>query len=68
LIGYFEGIDSEWGIAWHLADSLALRQFVAIGRDEDTPNRSMISRTRRMNLEAHREVFDWRWGYWRIVG
>src|SRR5262252_920633 len=28
LIGYFEGIDSERGIAWPLADSLALRQFL----------------------------------------
>jgi len=28
LIGYFEGIDSERGIAWRLADSLALRRFV----------------------------------------
>ncbi len=25
LIGYFEGIDSERGIAWRTADSLALR-------------------------------------------
>ncbi len=34
LIGYFEGIDSERGIAWRLADSLALRRFVGIGLDE----------------------------------
>ena len=27
LIGYFEGIDSERGIAWRAADSLALRDF-----------------------------------------
>jgi hypothetical protein len=26
MIGYFEGIDSERGIAWRLADSLALRR------------------------------------------
>jgi transposase len=60
LIGYFEGIDSEWGIAWRLADSLALRQFVAIGLDENTPDHSTISRTRRLiDLETHREVFGW---------
>jgi transposase len=60
LIGYFEGIDSERGIAWRLADSLALRQFVAIGLDENTPDHSTISRTRRLiDLEAHREVFGW---------
>src|SRR5215831_19348754 len=28
LIGYFEGIDSERGIAWRAADSLALRGFL----------------------------------------
>lgn len=27
LVGYFEGIDSEQGIAWRAADSLALRSF-----------------------------------------
>ena len=37
LIGYFEGIESERGIAWRLADSLALRRFLGIGLDEQTP-------------------------------
>src|ERR1700739_4499585 len=46
LIGYFEGIDSERGIAWRLADSLALRQFVRIGITEQTPDHSTISRPR----------------------
>src|SRR3954471_17051768 len=60
LIGYFEGIDSERGIAWRVADSLALRQFLQIGLDEATPNRSTISRTRRLiDLETHRKVFGW---------
>ena len=31
LIGYFEGIDSERGIAWRTADSLALRGFLGLG-------------------------------------
>ena len=31
LVGYFEGIDSERGIAWRVADSLALRRFLLIG-------------------------------------
>ena len=44
LIGYFEGIDSERGIAWWVADSLGLRRFLRIGLDEDTPNHSTISR------------------------
>jgi transposase len=60
LIGYFEGIDSERGIAWRVADSLALRQFLQIGLDENTPDHSTISRTRRLiDLETHRKVFGW---------
>jgi transposase len=60
VIGYFEGIDSERGIAWRAADSLGLRQFLRIGLDEETPNHSTISRTRRLiDLETHRKVFLW---------
>src|SRR2546422_3126536 len=60
LIGYFEGIDSERGIAWRLADSLALRRFRGIGLDEQTPDHSTISRTRRLiDIDRHREVFAW---------
>jgi transposase len=60
LIGYFEGIDSERGIAWRLADSLALRRFVGIALTEDTPDHSTISRTRRrIDVETHQEVFGW---------
>jgi transposase len=60
LIGYFEGIDGERGIAWRLADSLALRKFVGIGLEEYTPDHSTISRTRRLiDLDTHREVFGW---------
>src|SRR5271169_3829272 len=60
LIGYFEGIDSERGIAWRLADSLALRRFVGIGLDEYTPDHSTISRTRRLiDVDTHGAVFGW---------
>ena len=60
LIGYFEGIDSERGIAWRATDSLGLRQFLRIGLDEDTPDHSTISRTRRLiDVETHRKVFLW---------
>jgi hypothetical protein len=34
LIGYFEGIDSERGIAWRANDSLALRRFLRVGLEE----------------------------------
>ncbi len=60
LVGYFEGIDSERGVAWRLADSLSLRRFLAIEFDEDTPDHSTISRTRRLiDIETHRKVFSW---------
>jgi len=60
LVGYFEGIDSERGIAWRAADSLGLRKFLGISIDEQTPHHSTISRTRRlMDLETHRKVFFW---------
>jgi transposase len=60
MVGYFEGLDSERGIAWRAADSLALRQFLRIGLDEQTPNHSTISRTRRLiDVETHRRVFLW---------
>jgi transposase len=60
LIGYFEGIDSERGIAWRTADSLALRGFLGLGLDDAPPEHSTISRRRRLiDLEAHRAVFTW---------
>jgi transposase len=60
LIGYFEGIDSERGIAWRAADSLALRDFLGVGLDQAPPDHSTISRTRRLiALETHRAVFTW---------
>jgi transposase len=60
LIGYFEGIDSERGIAWRLADLLALRDFLGVGVEAAPPDHSTISRTRRLiALETHRAVFTW---------
>src|ERR1022692_3762905 len=60
MIGYFEGIESERGIAWRLKDSLSLRRFLGTGLDEDTPDHSTISRTRRLiDVETHQQVFSW---------
>src|SRR6201996_3058534 len=60
MIGFFEGLDSERGIAWRLADSLTLRQFLSIGLDENTPDHVTISRTRRLiDAETHQQVFRW---------
>ena len=60
LVGYFEGIDSERGIAWRATDSLAVRTFLRLPLDEAPPDHSTMSRTRRViELETHRAVFTW---------
>jgi transposase len=60
LIGYFEGLDSERGIAWRVADSLSLRRFLGFSLDEATPDHSTISRTRRLYwLSTHKAVLGW---------
>lgn len=58
--GFFEGIDSERGIAWRFEDSLTLRRFIHCPLTKETPDHSTLSRTRqRIDLETHREVFQW---------
>ena len=58
LVGYFEGIDSERGMAWRATDSLAVRSFLRLAVDEAPPDHSTIARTRRLiDLETHRAVF-----------
>lgn len=60
MLGYFEGIDSERGIAWRAADSLSLRSFLRLAVEEDAPDHSTISRTRRLiDAETHQEIFSW---------
>lgn len=60
MVGYFEGIDSERGIAWRASDSLSIRSFVRIALDESVPDHSTISRTRRLlDVETHQAVFQW---------
>ncbi len=60
FIGFFEGLDSERGIAWRVADSMALRDFLGYAITEGTPEHSTISRTRRlMSLETHQAIFTW---------
>ena len=60
LIGYFEGIESERGIAWRVADSLTLREFLGLSLSEAPPDHSTISRNRRLiDVETHQEVFAW---------
>ena len=59
LVGYFEGIGSQRGIAWRCADSLSLREFLSVALTEDTPDHSSLTRVRdRLPLSVHEQVFQ----------
>ena len=58
LIGYFEGIDSQRGIAWRCADSRSLAAFLGYRLNEATPEHSSLTRIRnRLPLAVHEQVF-----------
>lgn len=60
MVGYFEGLDSERGIAWRCRDSLSLRSFLGVTLTERTPDHSTLCKLRQLlDLETHREVFAW---------
>lgn len=60
LIGYFEGIHSERGIAWRCSDSLSLREFLRLATREKVPDHSWMSKTRsRLPHEVHDQIFGW---------
>ena len=59
LVGYFEGIDSQRGIAWRCADSLSLRRFLGIPLHESTPDHSTLTNTRR-RLQLPRQAAKYR--------
>ncbi|HEY0137809.1 MAG TPA: transposase [Nannocystis sp.] len=51
---YFEGIGSERGIVWRVADSLSLRRFLRLSLEQPTPDHSTLSRTpRRLPAKLH---------------
>jgi IS5 family transposase len=59
LVGYFEGIDSQRGIAWRCADSLGLRRFLGLSLEEASPDHSTLTNTRkRLPAEVFEEVFQ----------
>jgi IS5 family transposase len=59
LVGYFEGIGSQRGIAWRCADSLSLREFLGLPLDEASPDHSTLTNTRkRLPSEVFVEVFQ----------
>jgi transposase len=60
FVGYFEGIDSQRGIAWRCADSLSLRAFLGLGWNESSPDHSSLTKIRkRLPEEVHQAVFEW---------
>ena len=60
MVGYFEGIASERGIAWRCSDSMSLRDFLRLENREKVPDHSWLSKTRgRLPCEIHEKVFGW---------
>ena len=58
LVGYFEGLDSQRGIAWRCCDSRSLCAFLGLGPTEESPEHSSLTRIRkRLPVEVHEEVF-----------
>jgi len=58
LVGYFEGISSQRGIAWRCSDSRSLAEFLGCGPMEETPDHSSLSRIHvRLPLEVHEAMF-----------
>jgi transposase len=58
LIGYFEGIESQRGIAWRVQDSLSLREFLGLSLTERTPDHSALTKIRqRLDEPVYNEVF-----------
>jgi transposase len=58
FVGYFEGIDSQRGIAWRVADSLSLRDFLGIAPTKPSPDHSSLTVIRqRLPEEVHEEIF-----------
>lgn len=60
MVGYFEGLASERGIAWRCSDSMSLRDFLRLENREEVPDHSWLSKTRgRLPHEIHEMVFGW---------
>lgn len=58
LVGYFEGIGSQRGIAWRCSDSRSLAEFLGVPVHEETPDHSSLSRIHtRLPLEVHEAMF-----------
>jgi transposase len=60
FVGYFEGIQSQRGIAWRCADSLSIRQFLGLKLTDHSPDHSSLTVIRERLPDAiHASVFQW---------
>ncbi len=59
LVGYFEDIESQRGIAWRCSDSFSLREFLGVPLGKNSPDHSTLSNTRkRLPAEVSEGVFQ----------
>lgn len=59
IVGFFENIGSERGIANRCADSISIREFLGYELTESTPNHSSLSRIRyRLGSEVFEAAFE----------
>ena len=69
FVGYFEGINSQRGIAWRCSDSLSLREFLLLGPEGTVPDHSSLTVIRqRLPLGVYDEVFVFVLGMVREAG
>ncbi len=58
FVGYFEGLDSQRGIAWRCQDSLSIREFLGLEPEERSPDHSSMTVIRqRLPFEVFEQVF-----------
>ena len=58
FVGFFEGIDSQRGIAWRCSDSLSIREFIGLGVADRAPDHSSLTVIRqRLPLAVYEGVF-----------
>ncbi|MCG8592401.1 MAG: transposase [Proteobacteria bacterium] len=58
FVGYFEGLDSQRGIAWRCQDSLSIRDFLGLEPTERSPDHSSMTVIRkRLPFEVFEGVF-----------
>lgn len=58
LVGYFEGLASQRGIAWRCCDSRSLAEFLGYGPSDETPDHSSLTRIhQRLPPEVHEAMF-----------